>query len=112
MRLAVPCNDGQIAAHFGHAAQFGFFDVNADTGTVEKEEFLTPPGHEPGVLPRWLAEKGANVVLAGGMGGRAVGLLEQQGIKAVVGVVESDARKAVAAYVAGTLDSGSNACNH
>jgi hypothetical protein len=32
----------------------------------EKETFVPPP-HEPGVLPTWLHELGADVIIAGGM---------------------------------------------
>jgi hypothetical protein len=33
----------------------------------EKETLAHPP-HEPGVLPSWLHELGADVIIAGGMG--------------------------------------------
>ena len=46
---------------------------------------ITPPPHEPGLLPRWLAEKGANIIIAGGMGKRAQDLFTEQGIKVVTG---------------------------
>jgi hypothetical protein len=37
------------------------------------------------VLPQWLAERGATVIIAAGMGQRAQGLFTEQGIKEVVG---------------------------
>ena len=35
---------------------------------------LVPPPHEPGVLPGWLHHLGADVIIAGGMGQRAISL--------------------------------------
>lgn len=111
-RFAIPCEGGQIATHFGHTQQFAFFDVDPDEGRIVKEEMVDAPPHQPGLLPAWLAEHGTNVVLAAGMGSRAIGLFNQQGIKAVVGVTGNDLRKVVEDYIAGTLSTGTNVCDH
>ena len=73
---------------------------------------LRPPPHEPGVLPRWLHEQGVNVVVAGGMGQRAYQLFAQNDIKVIVGAPASDPDDIVAAYLAGTLETGENVCDH
>ena len=46
---------------------------------------MTPPPHEPGLLPRGCTNKGSNVVIAGGMGQRAQQLFAQSGIRVLVG---------------------------
>ncbi len=112
MRIAIPCEDERVAAHFGHAPQFALIDVDEQTKAVGEVGFVTPPPHEPGLLPRWLAEQGATVVLAGGMGGRAQDLFEQAGIAVVIGVQQPDPKQAAEAYVQGTLASGTNPCDH
>jgi len=112
MRLAMPCEENQITEHFGHAPQFGFFDVDPATGRIEKEEFLPAPPHQPGLLPQWVAAQGADVVLASGMGGRAVALFEQHGVTVVLGVAAGDPRKAVEDYLQGNLATGANPCDH
>ena len=112
MRLAIPCEGNQICAHFGHAPEFTFFDVNPDTGQIENEHVLAPPAHQPGVLPQWVAEQGATVVLATGMGGRAVDRFAQHGVEVVIGVTTADPRAAVEAYVKGELQTGANVCDH
>ena len=112
MRIAIPCENERICTHFGHAPQFGFFTTSQETGQVEQTEYLTPPAHEPGVLPQWISQQGADVVLAGGMGGRAVALFEQAGVRVVLGVQGNDPCAAVEQYVQGTLASGDNACGH
>ncbi len=71
---------------------------------------MQPPAHQPGVLPVWLRERGADVVLAGGMGRRAAELMESLGIEVFVGVQASKPRAAVEAYLAGTLQSGGSLC--
>lgn len=109
-RIAVPCDNGQVSAHFGHAPEIRFFNI--ENGSIASEESLTPPPHEPGVLPAWIAEQGATVVLAGGMGGRAVQLFEQHGIAVVTGVSVMDAKTAVESHLHGTLTAAQNACNH
>lgn len=112
MKIAIPCENGQISAHFGHAGQFVFFDADISQGTITSEAALDAPPHEPGLLPRWLAENGANVVLAMGMGGRAVQLLEQQGVKAVTGINAATPREAAEQYLKGVLTTGENVCHH
>ncbi|MGD8450949.1 MAG: NifB/NifX family molybdenum-iron cluster-binding protein [Phycisphaerae bacterium] len=112
MRLAIPCQDSQICEHFGHAPQFIFFEADPATGQITGEETIDAPPHQPGLLPRWLAEQGANVILAVGMGGRALELFAQHGVQAVTGVVTRDPREAAQQYLAGSLASGKNVCDH
>lgn len=112
MRYAIPLADGKLTMHFGHCAQFAILDVDSATKTVVKREDLTPPPHEPGVLPKWLAEKKVTCVLAGGMGVRAQNLFAEQGISVVVGLPVEAPEALVAAHLAGTLVSGANACDH
>lgn len=111
MKIAIPMAGGQLCMHFGHCEQFGLFSVD-ESGAVTKKEFLTPPPHEPGLLPRWLAEQDATVILAGGMGMRAQQLFTQNGIEVCVGVRAGSPDEIVAAYLAGTLATGDNVCDH
>lgn len=112
MRLAIPCQGEQISEHFGHAPHFAFFDADPATGQITKEEMVESPPHQPGLLPRWLAEQGANVILAIGMGGRAIELFAQHGVQAITGVATRNPREAAQQYLAGNLASGDNVCDH
>jgi len=58
-----------------------FFDVNPETKEINKKESFTPPPHEPGLYPRLLGEKGADIIIAGGMGPRAQELFNENGVK-------------------------------
>jgi len=104
--------DGRLSAHFGHCQQFALLDVDESTGKVTAQKLLTPPPHEPGVLPRWLHQQGATVIIAGGMGQRAQALLEASGIRVVVGAPAQSPERLVADHVAGTLATGANLCDH
>ncbi|MBN1866782.1 NifB/NifX family molybdenum-iron cluster-binding protein [Candidatus Sumerlaeota bacterium] len=112
MRIAIPLADGKLAMHFGHCEQFALVDVNPDAKTIVGREDVAPPPHQPGLLPPWLAERGANVVIAGGMGQRAQALFAQQGIQVVVGASAETPKQVVSSYLAGTLEAGVNACDH
>ncbi len=98
--------------HFGHCAQFALIDADPAAGKVIRREDVEAPPHQPGLLPAWLAERGVQVVIAGGMGRRALGLFADRGIKVVVGVPADNPEKLVADYIAGTLRPGENVCDH
>lgn len=112
MKIAIPMADGKLCMHFGHCEQFALVDVDETSKTVAATNYLTPPPHEPGVLPRWLHEQGANVIIAGGMGQRAQGLFAQNAIQVVVGAPAQKVEDVVSAYLAGTLEVGQNVCDH
>lgn len=112
MRIAIPLADGTLCMHFGHCGQFALVDVDEDTKAIMATKLLDPPAHEPGVLPRWLHEQGATVIIAGGMGQRAQALFAQQGIRVVVGAPAEAPEELVSAFLAGSLATGLNACDH
>lgn len=109
MKVAVPSEGTDICAHFGHCESFTI--VEMEDGKVIDKQTLEAPPHEPGLLPRLLAEKGVNVVIAGGMGSRAQQLFAQQDIKVITGASGS-IDDALAAFIQGNLKTGPNACDH
>jgi len=112
MKIAIPVHDGQLSLHFGHCDAFAMFDVDTEARTFSDPCFLTPPAHEPGALPRWLAEQGAGLIIAGGMGVRAQQLFAQAGIDVVVGASSEAPDALVGAWLEGTLAAGENICDH
>lgn len=114
MKIAVPVAQDQLCTHFGHCESFLFFDVDPDTKNILKKEVLTAPPHEPGLLPKLLSEKGVNLVIAGGMGGRAQQLFQQNGVKVVTGASPANGspEEIVNVYLAGSLQTGANPCDH
>jgi len=112
VKYAVPVSGEALCGHFGHCEKFALFDVDEAAGKVVNKEILPSPGHQPGFLPGWLAERGVNVVLVGGIGGRAVSLFTANNIRVVSGVVETDPEQAVLRCLAGSLPTGENTCGH
>jgi len=112
MRFAIPVSGGVMSPHFGHCEQFALIDVDEATKAIVRKQLVASPGHQPGLLPVWLAEEGVSAVLAGGMGSRAQALFQENHIDVVVGVMESDPEKAVLNYLSGNLATGGNVCDH
>ncbi|MCD6394860.1 MAG: P-loop NTPase, partial [Planctomycetes bacterium] len=112
MKIAIPLANGRLSMHFGHCEEFAIVEVDEATKKMGETELLSPPGHEPGVLPRWLHEQGATVIIAGGMGQRAQQLFEQNDITVVVGASGDQPEQLVSAYLSGLLETGENICDH
>jgi len=112
MRYAIPVSDGVVATHFGHCEQFALIDVDEARKAIVGKEIIPSPGHEPGLLPVWLVEKGVSVIIASGMGSRAQNLFKQNRIRVIIGALEGDPERAVLDYISGTLATGDNICDH
>ncbi len=112
MKIAIPLADGKLCIHFGHCEQFALVEADEKAKKVIGTIMLTPPPHEPGVLPKWLHEQGANLIIAGGMGQRAQSLFADNGIKVLVGAPAETPEVLVKAYMSGTLRTGANSCDH
>jgi Mrp family chromosome partitioning ATPase/predicted Fe-Mo cluster-binding NifX family protein len=112
MKIAIPITNGRLSSHFGHCEQFAIVDADAESKSITRTEMLTPPAHEPGVLPRWLSEMGVNLVIAGGMGQRALQLFAENNIDVVTGTADGVPQQVVADYLEGRLQCGPNVCDH
>ena len=110
--IAVPTAGGRLCMHFGHCEQFTLIDVDRDNKTIVGSRALDPPPHEPGVLPKWLSDEGAHLVIAGGMGMRAQNLFAQYGVDVLVGAPADTPENLVRQYIEGTLAAGENLCDH
>ena len=110
MKFAIPMADGKLTAHFGHCREFAIIDVIDQQ--IKSTETLEPPPHEPGVLPQWLHDLGVTTVIAGGMGHRAMQLLDQAGIAVVTGAPAETPETLVGGYLNKTLVTGDNVCDH
>lgn len=111
MKFAVPTHGGKLCAHFGHCEAFALIDTD-QTGKILNETYVTPPPHEPGLLPPWIAQQGVNCVIAGGMGSRAQQLFAENGVRVVTGAQGEYPKEIVENYLKGTLATGANTCDH
>jgi len=112
MKIAIPLAGGRLSDHFGHCEQFALIETDPATKTVLGQTFVTPPPHEPQVLPRWLHEQGVHIIIAGGMGQMAKQLFAQNGIHVVVGAPREKPQELAMRYLEQRLTTGDNACDN
>ena len=109
-KFAIPTVDGKSCAHFGHCQSFAVVEVDgADLGVMN---FMDPPAHQPGTYPRFLANQGVSIVLAGGMGQMAQNLFQQNNIEVHMGVGVEEPHFLVEQFLSNELQTGDNLCNH
>lgn len=107
--FAVPTINGQLCSHFGRCDSFAI--VETEDNKITSEKSLTPPAHEPGSYPRFLASQGVNTIIAGGMGANAQQLFAQNSIEVCMGVAEGSPKQLVESYLSKALLTGQNQCD-
>ena len=112
MRIAIPVAEGELAIHFGHCESFALLDIELEERKLVGRQDLSAPPHQPGLLPKWLAQKGVDMVIAGGMGRRAMDLFTSSGIKVFTGASSGTPEQLVHNFMHGTLSLGANHCDH
>jgi predicted Fe-Mo cluster-binding NifX family protein len=114
MRIAVSSEtnqgaDSQVAHHFGRCPFFALVEV--DGKEIQSVRVIDNPfyaAHQPGQVPGFIKEQGADVMLSGGMGGRAIQFFTQFDIEAATGA-SGTVGEAVACYLDGGLK-GASSC--
>lgn len=108
MKIAVASEGKNVTEHFGHCLNFNIFSVENDQ--IVQEESVPNPGHRPGFLPNYLADRGVSVIISGGMGGGAVDLFNARNVEVIVGA-RGDAKSAAQKYLKGELRSTGSICH-
>ncbi|MEO0085642.1 MAG: NifB/NifX family molybdenum-iron cluster-binding protein [candidate division WOR-3 bacterium] len=109
MKVAVSTDSGLVSAHFGRCQEYTLAEVK--DGKVSDKTVVPNPGHEPGFLPRFLAEKGVKAIICGGMGPRAQGLFAEQDIETWMGA-SGPVDAVLEAFAQGRLSRGESTCDH
>jgi len=115
-RIAVACDDnqgldGQISQHFGRCPYYLIVDVDGDE--IVKTDTVANPyysQHSPGMVPKFIQEQGAHVLISGGIGPRAIDMFASLGIEVVSGTA-GNAGDTIQAYLKGEV-SGAEGCGH
>ena len=115
-RIALATEDnqglnGQISQHFGRCPYYLIVDV--EELEIEKTESVDNPyynSHAPGMVPQFINEQGVNVMIAGGMGPRAIDMFTSLGIESVSGAT-GNVGNVLQAYLRGEI-TGVEACQH
>jgi predicted Fe-Mo cluster-binding NifX family protein len=104
--------DGEMALHFGHCPYFVIAEVDAERHITATRVQANPYAeqHQPGQIPQYIKSLGADVMLAGGMGGKAIEWFEQLGVEVASGAYPT-VNAALTAYLGGQL-SGVTECQH
>ncbi len=111
MNIAMPLVNGRLCQRFGQCALFAVVTVDDETKRIVKQVHHIPPPTEPGSIPRWLDEEHkVNVVIAGGMGVRALDFLRERGIEVILGVTDGTPEELVSDYLSGHLESRVGSC--
>ena len=92
MKIAFASEDSKglesvISHHFGRCPYYVFVEV--ENGEVQSVTVKANPlynEHIPGVVPQFVADEGANVIVAGGMGPRAIDWFKRLNVQPVTGV--------------------------
>jgi len=112
MIIAIPLADGKLSLHFGHCEKFALFQIDPQAKEVKGKREIDAPSHEPGLLPTWLAERGVNLVICGGIGVRAKELFKQKNIEIIIGAPDEAPEAIVSNFLSGCLKTGANICDH
>lgn len=115
-RIAFACETNQglqseMSGHFGRCPYYAIVDI--DGQEIKNVQVIDNPyfnNHVPGVVPQFISSQKVNVMIAGGMGPRAIDMFNGFGIDVatgVGGVVEN----VLKAYLDGRV-SGVSPCSH
>ena len=108
MRIAISADDknaldSPISPHFGRCLCFILVDVEGqEVKSVTAVDNPYYGNHVPGQVPAFIQSQGADVMLTGGMGHRAVSFFEQYNIQPVTGA-SGTVRQALQSYLGGEL---------
>ena len=96
LRIAVPLDDGKVAAVPTKAAQFALFTIK--DGAVVNKETMPKPDLDPVNFPIWLENLGVSR-LAGDLSDAAKGLLQRKGIEVIAPAPDQTPEQLVEKYV-------------
>ncbi len=113
MKIAVPITKNMlIDEHFGHCEAYNIYTISAanEIESVQTIDANQDCGCKSGIAVT-LAERGVSLMLAGGIGGGAVNVLNSAGIKVVRGC-EGDPIILIKKYLAGQIVDSGITCEH
>jgi predicted Fe-Mo cluster-binding NifX family protein len=114
MKIAVPVTENnQIDGHFGHCESYKVFTISNNNEITEIKNVASPQGCGcKSDIASVLAADGVKVMLAGGIGGGAINVLNNSGIQVIRGC-SGNALEVVNLFIAGLVaDSGSSCQQH
>lgn len=113
MKIAVPVtSDNQIDSHFGHCDSYGVYTISEKNEITDFKTVKSPEGCGcKSDIASVLASDGVEVMLAGGIGGGAINVLNSSGIEVIRGC-SGKADEIVKLYIAGLVKDSGSSCHH
>ena len=112
MKIAVPVTkENQIDGHFGHCESYGVFTISDKNEIIDIKSVESPQGCGcKSDIASVLASDGVTVMLAGGIGGGAINVLNNSGIEVIRGC-SGDATEVVKLYLSGLVEDSGSSCH-
>jgi predicted Fe-Mo cluster-binding NifX family protein len=113
MKIAVPVTkENQIESHFGHCESYKVFTISEQNEISGVKNVESPQGCGcKSNIASVLALDGVSVMLAGGIGGGAINVLNNSGIEVIRGC-SGDAIEVVRLFIDGQVKDSGNTCYH
>jgi predicted Fe-Mo cluster-binding NifX family protein len=108
LKIAISTDSGMVSPHFGRAPEFTIIEI--ENNKLIGQKVLPNPGHSTGSIPRFINEQGAECMITGGMGHRAMQFFGDYGIDIIVGVT-GKIDEVIKKILDGTLEGGESLCN-
>jgi predicted Fe-Mo cluster-binding NifX family protein len=110
--IAIPTTEGRLHGHFGGCREFTLVQADPEQRKIVSIRPVTPPPHAPGLFPRWLREQGVSVVIAGGIGQRALANFHHHGITVRAGTADMTVAQLASDFLNGHLIATPEGCAH
>lgn len=108
MKIAIATDNNSVSAHFGRCPFYTIFDI--EEGEIVNRIEVPNPGHATGTIPKFMNDKGVNVMIAGGMGWRAQEFFKEFGIETLMGIT-GKIDDVIEKIKKGTLKGGESLCS-
>jgi predicted Fe-Mo cluster-binding NifX family protein len=118
MKIAVATEDNRgleavVSQHFGRCPYYVL--VGVDDNEIGEVKALENPFYgshgQPGEVPKFIKSIGAQVIISGGMGPKAIGFFEQYGIQVATGV-SGMVQEVVQLYLNGQIQGADPCMDH
>jgi len=106
--IIISSDNGKVAEHFGRCPEFTIAKIRG--GKIIEKRVIPNPGHSTNFLPKFFSEKGAEVIISGGAGQKAIMLFEEYGIKMILGI-QGNIDSVLKKFVNGQLEEKESFCS-
>jgi predicted Fe-Mo cluster-binding NifX family protein len=112
MKIAVPITkENQIDSHFGHCESYNVFTISDNKEITGVKNVESPQGCGcKSDIASVLASDGVTIMLAGGIGGGAINVLNNSGIEVIRGC-SGNATEVVKLFLSGSIEDSGSSCH-